>query len=160
MHRFGPEFLAISPNNKIPAIIDTEGLGGEPVSVFESGAILMYLAEKADSPLWPRDAKKRLLIVQWLMFQMGGIGPMLGQYLHFHRYASTRVPYGIERYRNEALRLFGVLDERLGQVAYLAGDYSIADIACFPWVARIDWMDIDLANFPNLHRWCITALST
>ncbi len=151
--QFAPEFLAISPNNKIPAIVDTDGPGGEPLSLFESGAILMYLADKAGSELLPADPVRRTLVVQWLMFQMGGVGPMFGQYLHFHRYAKERVPYGLKRYGDEVRRLLGVLDRRLADVDYLAVDYSIADIAVFPWVVRTEWMDIDLAAFPKVKRW-------
>ncbi len=151
--QFSPEFLAISPNNKIPAIVDTDGLGGEPLSLFESGAILMYLADRAGSELLPADPVRRSLVIQWLMFQMGGVGPMFGQYLHFHRYAKQRVPYGLKRYGDEVRRLLGVLDRRLADVDYLAVDYSIADIAVFPWVVRTEWMDLDLAAFPNVKRW-------
>ena len=151
--QFAPEFLAISPNNKIPAIVDTDGPGGEPLSLFESGAILMYLADKAGSELLPADPVRRSLVIQWLMFQMGGVGPMFGQYLHFHRYAKRRVPYGLKRYGDEVRRLLGVLDRRLADVDYLAVDYSIADIAVFPWVVRTEWMDLDLAAFPNVNRW-------
>ena len=151
--QFAPEFLAISPNNKIPAITDTDGPDGESLSLFESGAILMYLADKAGSELLPADPVQRSLVIQWLMFQMGGVGPMFGQYLHFHRYAKQRVSYGLKRYGDEVRRLLGVLDRRLADVDYLAIDYSIADIAVFPWVVRTEWMDIDLAVFPNLKRW-------
>jgi GSH-dependent disulfide-bond oxidoreductase len=151
--QFRPEFLAISPNNKIPAIVDSEGPGGKPISLFESGAILIYLAEKAKSPLLPAEPRARYATLQWLMFQMGGVGPMFGQAHHFRRFAKEQVPYAIERYTKETHRLYGVMDRRLGEAEYLAGAYSIADIATFPWVARFEWHGIDWANFPNLKAW-------
>ena len=133
--QFEPAFLAISPNNKIPAIVDPEGPGGQPISLFESGAILIYLAEKTGR-LLPSDARRRYDAMQWLMWQMGGFGPMLGQAHHFRRFAPERVPYAIERYDKETRRLYGVLDGHLGEAEYLAGAYSTADIATFPWAAR------------------------
>ena len=151
--QYEPSFLSISPNNKIPAIVDSEGPDGEPINVFESGAILIYLADKMRSPLLPRRSKERMDVLQWLMFQMGGLGPMLGQYLHFVKYSSQKIPYAINRYEKEAHRLLRVLDKRLGNVEFLAGAYSIADIACYPWVARKEWMYIDLAQYPRIERW-------
>lgn len=155
--QFTPEFLAINPNGKIPAIVDREGPGGTPYTVFESGAILIYLAEKVASPLLPTDARGRYDTLQWLMFQMGGIGPMFGQRHHFFR-AAEQVPYGIQRYTRETHRLYGVMDRRLAEVPYLAGGaYSIADVATYPWVGRWEWHDIDWADFPNVKRWFDTV---
>ncbi len=150
--QFEPAFLGISPNNKIPAIVDSEGPGGEPVSVFESGAILIYLAEKTGC-LMPSDARQRLDVLQWLMFQMGGVGPMFGQANHFIKFASEDVPYGKTRYRNEVMRLLGVMERRLAEVPCLAGDYSIADVATWPWVMRAEWYDTDWGRFPHVRRW-------
>jgi GST-like protein len=150
--QFRPEFLAISPNNKIPAIVDTEGPGGQRLAVFESGAILIYLAEKTGR-LLPKDPEGRLTALEWLMFQMASIGPMLGQVHHFRSYAPEKIPYAIDRYTNEAKRLYGVLDRRLSQVPYLAGEYSIADIANFPWLRAADRQGVDLAQFPHVARW-------
>jgi GST-like protein len=150
--QFAPAFLRINPNSKIPAIVDGEGPGGQPMTVFESGAILIYLAEKC-AKLLPADARGRSLALQWLMFQMGGVGPIFGQAHHFLRFAPERVPYAIERFGKETRRLYGVLDARLGEAAYLAGDYSIADIATFPWVARHEWHLVDLKDFANVKRW-------
>jgi GST-like protein len=147
-----PEFLAINPNNRIPAIVDSEGPGGKPLPLFESGAILIYLAEKTGKFI-PRDARTRLICLQWLMFQMGGVGPMFGQAHHFLRAAPEQVPYGIKRYTDEARRLYGVLNKRLGEAAYLADEYSIADIATYPWIARHEWHKVDLADFPAVKRW-------
>lgn len=149
--QFAPEFLAISPNNKIPAIVDTEGPGGKPLSLFESGAILIYLAEKTGKFL-PSDPAGRAVAIQWLMWQMGGIGPMMGQNYHFQKSAPEKIPYAIERYIKETDRLFGVMDKRLASVPYLAGDYSIADMAVYPWVAG-DWHGVDVAKYPNFRRW-------
>ncbi|GGY16884.1 glutathione S-transferase family protein [Paludibacterium paludis] len=147
--QFDPGFLAISPNNKIPAIVDHDT--GQ--SVFESGAILVYLAEKYGK-LLPEAGPERYATLQWLMFQMGGFGPMLGQAHHFMRYAPEPIAYAIERYRNEAARLYGVLDGQLARSLYVAGEaYSIADIALYPWAARHDWHGIDLADYPNVERW-------
>ncbi|MCG8356876.1 MAG: glutathione S-transferase N-terminal domain-containing protein [Kiloniellales bacterium] len=151
--QFAPDFLAISPNNKIPAIVDPEGPDGAPISLFETGAILLYLAEKTGR-FMPRETRARQLANQWLMWQMGGFGPMLGQAHHFRRFAKEQVPYAIERYTNETRRLYGVLDRRLGEADYLAGeDYSVADIATYPWAARHEWHGMDLADFPNVKRW-------
>jgi GSH-dependent disulfide-bond oxidoreductase len=149
--QFRPEFVALNPNSKIPAIVDDEGPGGS-ISLFESGAILIYLAEKTGL-LLASDPRRRAETLVWLMFQMGGVGPMFGQAHHFLRAAPEPVPYGIERYTKETRRLYGVLDKRLGEVAYLAGDYSIADIATYPWVARHEWHKVALADFPNVARW-------
>ena len=151
--QFTPEYLAINPNGKIPAIVDSDGPGGAPITVFESGAILIYLAEKHGRFL-PTEPVARMEVIQWLMFQMGGIGPMFGQVHHFLRAAKEQVPYGIERYGTEVRRLYGVLDRRLDGRDHLAGDgYSIADIATWPWVFRREWQQIDLADFPNVKRW-------
>jgi GSH-dependent disulfide-bond oxidoreductase len=147
-----PEFLAINPNGRIPAIIDSEGPGGKPIRIFESGAILIYLAEKTGK-LLSAEPRRRMETLVWLMFQMGGVGPMFGQAHHFLRAAPEPVPYGIERYTKETRRLYGVLDGRLGEEAYLAGEYSIADIATYPWVARHDWHKVELKDFPNVARW-------
>ena len=149
--QFKPEYLAINPNNKIPAIIDTDGPGGKPLTLFESGAILMYLAEKTGK-FWPLDMRKRYEVMQWLMFQMGGVGPMFGQANYFFR-ASEKVPYAIERYHKEARRLYGVLDKQLEQQEYLAGEYSIADIATYPWVGRHEMHQVKLEDFPDVKRW-------
>jgi len=151
--QFLPEFQAINPNGKIPAIVDPDGPGGKRLALFESGAILIYLAEKTGR-LLPADAAQRYVTLQWLMFQMGGVGPMFGQAHHFIRFAKEKVPYAIDRYRSETRRLYGVMDKRLGENAYLAGgDYTIADIATFPWVARHDYHEVALAEFPNVERW-------
>ena len=151
--QFKPEFLKISPNNKIPAIVDHEGPDGRPHAIFESGAILIYLAEKSGQ-LMPSDLDGRLAVTQWLMFQMGHIGPMLGQAHHFRGYAAEKLPYAIDRYTNEARRLYGVLNTRLGETRYLAGeDYSIADIATFPWIRPHQRQGQDLNDFPNVKRW-------
>jgi GSH-dependent disulfide-bond oxidoreductase len=146
-----PEYLAINPNNKIPAIIDTDGPGGKPFTLFESGAILMYLAEKSGK-LLPQEMRKRYEVIQWLMFQMGGVGPMFGQANYFFR-LQEKVPYAIERFRKEALRLYNVLDKELGRREYLAGEYSIADIATYPWVWRHEVHQVKLEEFPNVKRW-------
>jgi GSH-dependent disulfide-bond oxidoreductase len=149
--QFKPEYLAINPNNKIPSIVDTDGPGGKPLTLFESGAILMYLAEKSGK-LWPADMRQRYAVIQWLMFQMGGVGPMFGQANYFFR-LEEKVPYAIERYHKEALRLYGVLEKALGQNDYLGGEYSIADIATYPWVWRHDIHQVKLEDFPNVKRW-------
>jgi len=146
-----PEYLAINPNNKIPAIIDNDGPGGKPLRLFESGAILMYLAEKTGKFL-PQEVAKRYEAIQWLMFQMGGVGPMFGQANYFYR-LEEKVPFAIERYYKEAIRLYKVLEQTLGQRDYLAGDYSIADIATYPWVGRHDGHNVKLEEFPNVKRW-------
>ena len=151
--QFQPEFLAITPNHRIPAIVDPDGPGGTPLTLFESGAILIYLAEKAGG-LIPADPAARLRCLQWLMFQMGGIGPMFGQYNHFAAYAPEKLPYAIERYSNEVTRLHRVLDKRLADMPFLAGpEYSIADIATFPWVRNPERRNIDLADYPAVKRW-------
>ena len=150
--QFKPDFLKISPNNKMPAIVDPEGPGGEPFSLFESGAILMYLADKSGQ-LLPTEMGSRYRVIEWLMFQMGGIGPMLGQANHFRQYAPEQVPYAINRYTNEASRLYGVLDRRLSEVEYLAGEYSIADIATFPWLRGHANQGQDLNDYPQVKRW-------
>ena len=151
--QFKPAFLKISPNNKMPAIIDPDGPDGQPISIFESGAILMYLAEKTGQ-FWPADRRQRYQVIQWLMFQMGGFGPMLGQAHHFRVYAPEKIPYAVDRYTNEAGRLYRVMDTRLGEVAYLAGDaYSIADMATFPWARSIERQGHSLDEFPNVKRW-------
>ena len=143
--QFDPKFLRISPNNKMPAIVDRDGPGGEPYPMFESGAILMYLAEKTGR-FMPQETAARYRVVQWLMFQMGHIGPMLGQAHHFRAYAPEQIPYAVERYTNEANRLYDVLDKRLGESAWLAGDaYSIADIAVFPWLRSHERQGVELA---------------
>ncbi len=149
--QFAPDFLAISPNNRIPAIIDREGPGGKPYSLFESGAILMYISEKVGK-LVPTEIHKRYKVIQWLMFQMGGVGPMFGQAHHFMR-ASEKVPYGIDRYSKETRRLYGVMNKHLANCGYFAGDYSIADIATYPWVARYERHQVELEEFPNVKRW-------
>lgn len=151
--QFAPTFIAINPNSKIPAIVDHDGPGGAPITLFESGAILVYLAEKTGRFL-PRQTQGRYHTLQWLMFQMAGIGPMFGQAHHFMRAAKEKVPYGIERYSRESARLYGVMDRRLGEAAFLAGEaYTIADIASFPWVARHEWHGVSLKTFPNVARW-------
>lgn len=150
--QFAPEFLAVSPNNKIPAITDPDGPGGAPLNLFESGAILQYLAEKTGRFL-PAAGAARYQVLQWLMFQMSGVGPMAGQAHHFLRFAPEPVPYAIKRYTAEVARLYGVLERHLQQTEYLAGDYSIADIATYPWIARHDWHGIDLAAYPAVARW-------
>jgi GST-like protein len=150
--QFAPGFLAISPNNKIPAIVDRDGPGGEPYPVFESGAILLYLAEKTGRFL-PTEPRGRHDVIQWLMFQMGGVGPMFGQCNHFRRYARETIPYAVERYTNECRRLYAVLDRRLEGRDFVAGDYSIADMALFPWVRTFDWRDQDPDQVPNVKGW-------
>jgi len=148
--QFDPAFVAVNPNSKIPAIVDPDG---EPITVFESGAILVYLAEKTESPLWPADPRQRHAVLQWLMFQMGGVGPMFGQANHFLKFAKEDVPYGKKRYHDEARRLYGVLDEQLGKTPFLASDYSIADVATYPWVGGHDFHQVDLADYPAVARW-------
>ena len=151
--QFRPEFLAINPNNKLPAIVDLDPPdGGAPYPVFESGAILAYLAD-ISGQLWPRELRARHDAMQWLMFQMAGLGPMHGQAHHFVRYAPENIPYALERYLNEARRLMRVLEGRLGKVEYLAGEYSIADIACWPWIRAARVIEIPLEDYPNLKRW-------
>jgi GST-like protein len=151
--QFTPQFLAISPNGKIPAIVDNDGPGGKPLALFESGAILIYLADKSGKFL-SKEPRQRYTTLQWLMFQMGGVGPMFGQTHHFLRAAKEDVPYGKKRYHDETKRLYGVMDKRLGEAKYLAGDeYTIADMATYPWVSRFEWHQVSLSDFPNVKRW-------
>ena len=154
--QFAPEFLAISPNNKIPAIVDHDGPGGTPVSVFESGAILLYLAEKTGMFL-PTEPRARIEVLEWLFWQMGGFGPMLGQSHHFNKYAPERIKYAMERYTNEARRLYNVLDKRLESRQYVAGDYSIADMAIFPWCRLHGRQGQRIEDFPNVKRWFVAV---
>lgn len=146
------EFTAISPNQKIPAIVDSDGPGGEPISIFETGAILIYLAEKYQKFL-PMDVRKRTEVMEWLMWQMGGFGPFLGQAHHFLKFAKEDVPYGKDRYKKEAHRLWGVLDKRLQSREYVCDELSIADFAIYPWAARFEWHQVDRAEFPNVKQW-------
>jgi GSH-dependent disulfide-bond oxidoreductase len=151
--QFKPDFLAISPNNKIPAITDPHGPDGKPISLFESGAILLYLAAKTGK-LLPATDREKYDVLQWVMFQMGGVGPMLGQNHHFRTYAPEKLPYAINRYTNEAKRLYGVIDRQLAKNRYLAGDdYSIADIATFPWLRNWENQGIVLSDYPHLQKW-------
>lgn len=151
--QFTPDFLAISPNNKIPAIVDADGPGGKPMSLFESGAILVYLASKAGKLLGETDREK-FATLQWLMFQMGSIGPMLGQAHHFRGYAPEKLEYAVNRYTNEAKRLYGVIDRQVAKTAYLAGDqYTIADVATFPWLRSAEKQGVDWADYPHAKRW-------
>ena len=152
--QFEPEFLKISPNNKIPAIVDNDN--GK--SLMESGAILMYLADKTGK-FWPNDPDNKWSTVEWLMFQMGGVGPMFGQCHHFTKYNPGKAPYAEERYHNETKRLYGVMDRKLGKTSFLScDDYTIADMAVWPWVARFDWQSVDLNEFPNVRRWYLEIL--
>jgi GST-like protein len=151
--QFTPDFLAISPNNKIPAIVDADGPDGMPISLFESGAILVYLASKANKFLGTSDREK-FTVLQWLMFQMGGVGPMLGQAHHFRIYAPEKIDYAVNRYTNEAKRLYGVIDSQLAKNTYLAGnEYTIADIATYPWLRSWNNQGIDWADYPHAKRW-------
>ncbi|MDX1376837.1 MAG: glutathione S-transferase N-terminal domain-containing protein [Burkholderiales bacterium] len=150
--QFTPEYVAVNPNSKIPAIVDPDGPEGKPFTLFESGAILVYLAGKTGRFL-PASVSGRYIALQWLMFQMGGIGPIFGQVHHFLRAAKEKVPYAIERFTKENRRLYGVLDKRLGEAPFLAEEYSIADIATYPWVLRHEWQQVDLATYPNVKRW-------
>ena len=150
--QFQSDFLAISPNNKIPAIVDQDGPNGRAISIFESGAILQYLGRKTGL-FYPADEVKRIQVEQWLMWQMGGLGPMLGQNHHFSRFAPERIPYATERYVNETKRLYGVLDKQLVGQDYVTGEYSIADMAIFPWLLRYEWQGIDLADYPEVSRY-------
>jgi GST-like protein len=150
--QFTADYLKINPNGKIPSIVDTDGPDGAPISLMESGAILIYLAGKTGKFL-PKTDRERYKALEWLMFQMGGVGPMFGQVHHFVRSAKEKVPYGIERYSKEKDRLYGVLDKRLGEMPYLAGEYSIADIATYPWVSRHEWHNTNLNDFPRVKRW-------
>jgi GSH-dependent disulfide-bond oxidoreductase len=154
--QFKPDFLAISPNNRMPAIVDHAPLGGgAPLSVFESGAILLYLAEKTGRFI-PGDPRGKYEVVQWVMWQMGGLGPMAGQNHHFSQYAPEKIPYAIDRYVKETNRLYGVLDRRLAEREFVAGAYSIADMAAFPWVLPYERQGQKLEDFPNLARWFAT----
>jgi GST-like protein len=155
--QFKPEFLAINPNNKIPAIVDPQGPGGKPFSVFESGAILLYLAEKTGK-LLPADARGRTEAVQWLMFQMSGVGPMLGQLTHFKRFAKEQIPYAIERYSKESERILGVMDKHLARHEFLAPEYSVADIATYPWLKSAGEYHPELMqSVTNVRRWLDTV---
>ena len=148
-----PEFEAISPNHKVPAIVDRDGLGGGEVSVFESGAILLYLAEKSGRFV-PKDARGRYEVIEWLMYQMSTVGPMLGQSHHFRRFATEKVPYAIDRYDKEVARVYAVLEKRLAASEYLAGsEYSVADMATYPWIRGHEWHAVDLAAHPSVKRW-------
>lgn len=150
--QFKPEFLQIAPNNRMPAIVDPEGPGGEAISVFESGAILQYLGRKF-ARFYPSDERERVAVEEWLFWQVGGLGPMAGQAHHFRQYAPEKIAYGIDRYTNEVNRLYGVMNKRLEGREYLAGDYSIADMASFGWIVPHANQGQDLADFPNLRRW-------
>jgi GST-like protein len=156
--QFKPEFLAISPNNRMPAIVDPQGPGGRPISIFESGAILQYLGRKTGK-FYPADERRRVEVDQWLFWQMGGLGPMAGQAHHFRGYAPEAIPYAINRYTNECNRLYGVMDKRLADREFLAGRYSIADIACVGWASRYERQEQDINEFPNLKRWLETILA-
>lgn len=156
--QFAPDFLKIAPNNRMPAIIDHDGPGGEPISVFESGAILQYLGRKTGQ-FYPTDERKRADVDQWLFWQMGGLGPMAGQAHHFRQYAPEHVPYGIDRYTNEVNRLYGVMNKQLADREFLAGDYSIADMACVGWIKPHERQGQDLNDFPNLKKWYETLLA-
>ena len=154
--QFAEDFLRISPNNKIPALVDSSGPDGHAISLFESGAILIYLGEKY-ARCYPQAERARLEVMQWLMFQMGGLGPFLGQAHHFLRFAPEKIPYAMDRYRNEAARLYKVMDTRLSSNEWLAaGEYSIADIACYPWIYSHKWQEQELSDYPNLQRWFTT----
>lgn len=150
--QFKPEFLAIGPNNKMPVIVDSDGPDGRPISVFESGTILIYLAEKTGRFL-PADPRGRCEVLQWLMFQMASVGPMLGQAHHFRDYAPETLPYAIDRYTNESRRIYGVVDTRLAGRDYVAGEYSIADMAIYPWFLHHEREGVDLAGLPQVRRW-------
>ena len=150
--QFAPEYVRINPNSKIPSIVDAEGPDGGPITMMESGAILIYLAGKTGK-LMPASVRDRMVALQWLMFQMGGVGPIFGQVHHYLRSAKEQVPYAIERYMKETRRLYGVLNDRLKDNEYLADGYSVADIATYPWVARYEWHKTDLNDFPHVKRW-------
>lgn len=156
--QFKPDFLAISPNNRMPAIVDPEGPDGKPISVFESGAILQYLGRKTGQ-FYPADERARIAVDEWLFWQMGGFGPMLGQTHHFRLYAPEKIPYAIDRYTNEANRLYGVLNKRLAGRDYICGDYSIADMACIGWARGWEKQGQDLRQFPHVARWLETMLA-
>ena len=150
--QFAPEFLAIAPNNRMPAIVDPEGPDGQPISVFESAAILMYLGRKFGR-FYPADERRRVAVEEWLMWQMGGVGPMFGQNNHFRHYAPEKVPYAVRRYGDEVHRLYGVINGRLGGRDYVADEYSIADMALVGWVKGYERQGVDIAEFPNVGRW-------
>ncbi len=150
--QFQTEFLKLSPNNRMPAIIDHNGPGGTPISVFESGAILQYLGRKTGQ-FYPSQERERVAVDEWLMWQMAGLGPMTGQHGHFNMFSVEKIPYAIERYTTEVKRLHGVMDKRLSESEYLAGDYSIADMACWPWVKSAEFFGFDLSDFPSLKAW-------
>lgn len=150
--QFAPEFLEISPNNRIPAIVDPDGPDGQPLAIFESGAILQYLGRKY-SAFYPTNERKKADVDQWLFWQVGGLGPMSGQCFHFRKYATVKIQYGIDRYTQEVTRLYGVMERRLQDRQFLAGEYSIADIACFPWVRQWKELAQDLTVFPHLTDW-------
>jgi GSH-dependent disulfide-bond oxidoreductase len=156
--QFKPEFLAISPNNRMPAIVDPEGPDNKPISVFESGAILQYLGRKTGK-FYPKDERKRVEVDQWLFWQMGGFGPMLGQTHHFRIYAPEKIPYAIDRYTNEANRLYGVMNKQLATNEYLAGDYSIADMACVGWAKLWERQGQNIKEFPHVERWLNACLA-
>ena len=150
--QFKPEFLAIAPNNRMPAITDPEGPGGEPISIFESGAILQYLGRKFDQ-FYPTDERARVKVEEWLMWQMGGFGPMLGQNHHFNQYAPEKLPYAMKRYTDETHRLYGVLNKQLEGQQFITGDYTIADMACLGWARGWEKQGMDIAEFPNVGGW-------
>jgi GST-like protein len=151
--QFKPDFLKISPNNKMPAILDSDGPDGKPISLFESGAILIYLAAKTGK-FMPKSDRDKYTVLQWLMFQMGGVGPMLGQNHHFRTYAPEKLPYAIDRYTNEAKRIYGVIDRQLAANAFIAGkSYSIADMATYPWLRNWKAQGIELTDYPHLKKW-------
>ena len=150
--QFEPEFLKIAPNNRMPAIVDHDGPGGKPISVFESGAILQYLGRKFNR-FYPTDERQRVAVDEWLFWQMGGLGPMAGQAHHFRQYAPEKIEYGVNRYTNEVNRLYGVMNKQLADHDFIAGDYSIADMACIGWVVPYERQGQDLDEFPNLRRW-------
>ena len=156
--QFRPEFLRISPNNRMPALVDPDGSGGEPISIFESGAILMYLGRKFGR-FYPSEERARVEVEQWLMWQMGGFGPMLGQNHHFAQYAPEKLPYAIKRYQDETHRLYGVLNKRLADREFIAGDYSIADMAIAPWASLYERQGIDAAEFPHFKGWLDRVLA-
>jgi GST-like protein len=151
--QFQADFLKLSPNNRIPAIVDHDPIDNrQPLDLFESGAILLYLAEKTGK-FYPTDLRSRYVVMKWLMWQMGGLGPMAGQNHHFGRFAPDKIPYAIERYRSETSRLYGVLNGALEGCDFITDTYSIADMACYPWIARYEWQEMNLDEYPNVKRW-------